>query len=296
MTINSDKRRRGNIGQRSIGYGSTGRARAARAQENTAGNNRRPSVGRLALTACLMAGIWGCRAIKQADAGEPGRGGQTGQTDGVQAVTLKTGDGWTIAADWYGAGKTSEAVILLHQRGGQASDWVPLCRALQKAGIGALALDQRGAGRSIQGPGGTGEDAPWLTSNDTAAAIAWLHSHNGAAQSAVGIAGASYGANNALIYASAHPDQIRGVALYSPGANYNGLDAVKPARTFKGLVNIYHDKNDAIAGSGPRQINAALAGEHALHLTNGSEHGTALLTPVNIKETVAFFQKALRLK
>ncbi len=285
MTINNGKRR-----------GNSGRAKDMRAQENTAGINRRRSVGRLALTVCLALAAWGCRMEKQAIAGEPG-GGKGGQADGVQSVTLKTGDGWAIAADWYmPSGGTGGAVILLHQRDGQASDWVPLCRALQKAGVGALALDQRGAGRSAQGPGGTGEDAPWLTSNDTAAAIAWLHSHNGAAQSAVGLAGASYGANNALIYASAHPDQIRGVALYSPGANYHGLDAIKPAHSFKGAVVIYHDKNDAIAGSGPRQINAALAGEHALHLTNGSEHGTALLTPANIKDTVLFFQKALRQK
>ncbi len=255
---------------------------------------RRYAAGRLALAVCLTLTVWGCRAEKQAIAKEPG--GRDGQTDGVQNVALKTGDGWTLAADWYAPPNAAQGVvILLHQRGGQASDWVPLCRALQRVGIGALAVDQRGAGRSIQGPGPAGEDAPWLTSNDTAAAIAWLHRQGGGtAQSAVGIAGASYGANNALIYASAHPDQVRAIALYSPGANYHGLDAVKPAHSFKGAVIIYHDKNDAITGSGPRQINAALGGEHALHLTNGSEHGTALLTPANIKDTVTFFQKTLK--
>ena len=255
-------------------------------------NTRRAKRGSSVLAVCLAVGAWGGRADMQARAGEPGH---KGQADAVQTVTLKTVDGWTLAADWYApTSKPAGAVILLHQRGGQASDWVGLCRALQRAGIGAFALDQRGAGRSTQGPGQSGENAPWLTSNDTAAAVGWLKAHGGTAQKAFGIAGASYGANNALIYGALHPEQIAALALYSPGASYHGLDAIKPAHTYKGAVVIYHDRNDAIAGGGPRQINAALGGLHALRLTDGSDHGTALLTPANIKDTVMFFQRSLR--
>lgn len=235
----------------------------------------------------VSAGI-GCQPGQQATA-EPGTKEQQAQS--AQTVTLKTADGWTITGDLYAAvGKSQGNVVLLHQRGGQGSDWVPLCRALQAAHITALAIDQRGAGRSTQGPGESGENAPWPTSGDIAAAIASFKD-----KLPTGLAGASYGANNALIYAAAHPDQTKSVALFSPGANYHGLDALAPARKFKGAVVIYHDKNDAIAGSGPKKITQALSSpDHALRLSNGSEHGTNLLSPANIRDSVQFFQRTLK--
>jgi dienelactone hydrolase len=208
----------------------------------------------------------------------------------AKEIAFKTKDGWTIKGDLYSpAGAAKGAVVLLHQRGGSAQDWKPLCLALQKAGLTALAIDQRGAGRSTQGPGPTGADAPWLTSNDIAAALAQL-----SGKGPFGLAGASYGANNALIYAAAHPDKVLGVALFSPGANYHGLDALRPARAYHGSVLIYHATGDEIAGTGPKQIdNALTSAEHTLHLVEGSGHGTALLDARATTETVAFFQHVL---
>jgi dienelactone hydrolase len=211
-------------------------------------------------------------------------------TGAVREIAFTTADGWTIRGDLYAPeGAAKGAVVLLHQRGGAAQDWQPLCAALQKAGLATLAIDQRGAGRSTKGPGPTGADAPWLTTNDIAAALAQL-----SGQGPAGLAGASYGANNALIYAAAHPDQVRGVALFSPGANYHGLDALQPAHAYHGAVLIYHASGDDIAGDGPKQIDAALTGpEHTLHLVEGSGHGTALLDARATTETVAFFQHVL---
>jgi predicted alpha/beta hydrolase len=83
----------------------------------------------------------------------------------VESVQLKTPDGWIIVGDRYmPSGVAKGAVVLLHQRGGSAQDWQALSTALQKAGFIALAIDQRGAGRSTQGPGPKGDDAPWATS------------------------------------------------------------------------------------------------------------------------------------
>ncbi len=212
-------------------------------------------------------------------------------TGTAQTVTLKTADGWTLVGDLYVPQGTSKgAVILLHQRGGSGKDWQPLCAALQKAGLTALALDQRGAGRTTQGPGPTGDDAPWDTSGDIAAAIA---SFGG--KQPIGLAGASYGANNALIYAAAHPDQVRGLALFSPGANYHGLDALPAARAYRGPLLIFHDKGDSIADDGPQQINTASPSrDHVLVTFDGSDHGTALLQAVSIENTVTFFTRALK--
>lgn len=244
---------------------------------------------RKALAVLGIGAAIGCQIGRQALAEKPAYKGQ--KAEAAKTVMLKTADGWNLVGDLYTpAGKSQGSVILLHQRSGQSRDWAALCRALQAAHFTALALDQRGAGRSTQGPGGTGNDAPWPTGGDIAAAVLFLKGRE-----PIGLAGASYGANNTLIYAAAHPAQIKSVALFSPGANYNGLDALAPARQYKGAVLIYHDKNDAIAGSGPKQINQALPGhDHALRLSNGSRHGTALLTPANIRDAVAFFQKTLQ--
>jgi len=210
----------------------------------------------------------------------------------MKEITLTTEDGWTIVGDLYTPAEVSHgAVILLHQRKGSAKDWSPLCLALQKVGYTALALDQRGAGRSLKGPGPTGDNAPWPTSGDIAAAVAYLKP---TAKKNIGLAGASYGANNALIYAAAHPEQIRAVALFSPGENYNGLDAVAAARSYTGPLLIFHARNDTIAGTGPQTIrDESVSGDKDLREIDDNVHGTELLSR-SIDETVAFFQRLLQ--
>ncbi len=208
-----------------------------------------------------------------------------------EEVGLKTSDGWTIVGDLYlTSGPAHGAIVLLHQRGGVAADWQLLARAFQQSGFIALAIEQRGSGRSTQGPGPTGDDAPWQTGGDIAAAVASLPK-----PLPVGLVGASYGANNALIYAASHPARVKALALFSPGANYNGLDALAAARSYRGALVIYHSRDDAIAGSGPEQINALSPSQnHKLLLFNGTAHGTGLLEPEVIRNAVNFFQSSLK--
>ena len=189
-------------------------------------------------------------------------------------VTINTADGWKLHALLFKPeGASNSAVILLHQRGGSSSDWNQLSTAIVKKGITALAIDQRGAGSSTEGTGGKGDNAPWDTSQDIAAAIKYL-----APISHIGLVGASYGANNALIYAASHPDQISGVVLYSPGLDYNGLKTEEPAKKWKGFLRIYHDKGDSVAGDSPQSIDKlSKSPAPRLFLTEGDRHGTALL-------------------
>lgn len=211
----------------------------------------------------------------------------------VKEITLKTADGWMIVGDLYTPADLSKgAVILLHQRSGSAKDWKPLCLALQKSGYTALALDQRGAGRSTKGPGPFGDDAPWPTSGDIAAAIAYLKPK---AKKNIGLVGASYGANNALIYAAGHPDQVSGIALYSPGENYHGLEALPAARIYSGPLVVFYARNDAIAGNGPQQILSESASSDKLPREYDDRvHGTALLNNSSVDDTVAFFQRLIK--
>ncbi len=250
-------------------------------------------VGLLAAALFTVAIVTGCAAPNTSS---QSGGAMPADTTAVpvaasKEVTLKTADGWTIVGNQYTPPGTSKgAVVLLHQRNGSARDWQSLCIALQKAGFTVLAIDQRGAGRSTQGPGPTGNDAPWETSGDIAAALDSLKG-----EGPLGLAGASYGANNALIYAAAHPDQVKGIALFSPGANYNGLDALAPARAYHGPLLLFHAKNDGIASDGPLQIYiASPSSDHTLIVSEGNNHGTALLGPDSIEKTVAFFARVLK--
>ncbi len=208
-----------------------------------------------------------------------------------EEVKLKTSDRWTIVGDLYQpSGMARGAIVLLHQRDGTSADWKPLATALQQSGFTVLAIDQRGAGRSTQGPGPTGDDAPWQTAEDITAAVASFPK-----QLPVGLAGASYGANNALIYAASHPNRVKALALFSPGANYNGLDALAAARSYRRDLIIYHSRDDSIAGSGPQQINALSPSQnHRLVVLNGTAHGTALLEPAVIRDAIKFFQSRLK--
>ena len=208
----------------------------------------------------------------------------------AREITIETSDGWTLYGDLYEPPVAAKgAVILLHQYGGTAQDWQPLCAALEADGITALALDSRGAGRSAKGPGGSGEDAPWNTENDIAAALDALP-----AGQPVALAGASYGANNALIFANAHPRRVRGIALFSPGANYHGLDALAPAKAYRGPILILTAAGDIIAASGPQQIHDLNPVNRTLTVLAGDGHGKALLSPRVIEQTVTFFDQILR--
>lgn len=209
-----------------------------------------------------------------------------------KSVSFKTADGWTIKGTLYFASESGGAAVLLHQRGGSKSDWTGLCESLKTKGVTALAIDQRGAGESTAGPGGKGEDAPWDTSEDIAAAVGYLKNYK-----TIGLAGASYGANNALIYAAKHPDRIKAVALFSPGADYSGLKTAEPAKLWKGPLRVYHDRGDSVAGEGPLMIDKiSISTDHRLLISEGDRHGTALLgEAMKGKDAVdKFFESALK--
>ncbi len=213
-------------------------------------------------------------------------------TGGAREITFRTIDGWTIHGDYTAVAGATRAVVLLHQRGGSAVDWGPLVDRLAAAGIAALAIDQRGAGRSL-GPQ-SGVNAPWDTSNDIAGAVSWLE-RRGLAADRVGLAGASYGANNALIYAAAHRETPV-VALLSPGRDYNGLKVAPAAGRYRGAVLVLSAAGDPVTEDGPELIARAHRGRALERVSYaGSAHGTRLLQvyPRSAGVLAAFFRRTL---
>jgi len=204
--------------------------------------------------------------------GAAGTGGAPAPNVVTREVFFPTRDGWEIHADYGRVADAKRAVILLHQRGGSAVDWRPLVEKLNAAGITTLAVDQRGAGRSLGKP--SGPDAPWDTTNDIEGAVQWL-TQNGYPAGGIGLVGASYGANNALLYAAAHP-KVRAVALLSPGADYHGLKIEQAAKDYRGALLVLTATGDTITGGGPELIARILPGAQP-KTYDGDAHGTDLL-------------------
>lgn len=247
--------------------------------------------------AMLVLAAGGC-ARRTASPGMPGSANAapqgTAEHMAAEGVVLKTEDGWAVAGDLYRpASKPKAAVILLHMRGGRAADWTPLSVALQKAGVLTLAIDQRGTGRSTQGPGSKGDDAPWETLGDVAAARRFLGT-----KLPLGVAGASYGANNALLYAARYKSQVGALALFSPGADYHGLKGLEAVRKTTCPIAIYWDPGDSISGKDPVHILAAAPSRNkrGVRLSADGKHGTDLLTPQTIPGVVDWFVTTLAAK
>lgn len=212
-------------------------------------------------------------------------------TGDTRPAKFNTRDNWTITGDFYDPPtKPKGVVILLHQRGGSAEDWHALSLALQQAGFTAFAIDQRGTGRSSSGPGQSGEYAPWNTTLDVEGAVFATKDRG-----PITLVGASYGANNALLYAAANPSMVRSIVLFSPSTDYHGLTTLAAVKKFKGPLLIFHQKGDKIAADGPADLDKASGSkDHKLQVAEGTGHGAALLNPDTAQQAVDFIVRTMQ--
>jgi alpha-beta hydrolase superfamily lysophospholipase len=198
---------------------------------------------------------------------------------GAQSVTIRTEDGVSLAATWYESGvHAAPAVILVHMLRRSRRDWDSVASHLASAGIGALALDLRGHGES--GGALDSGDPPDYSKlvRDVAAARRYLASRGDVQQAHVGIAGASIGANLAVIAASADPT-IASLALLSPSLDYRGLRIEAAMKKYGGRpALLVSSDDDPYATRSVKDLVKAGAGtREALSLTNAG-HGTGMLS------------------
>lgn len=133
-------------------------------------------------------------------------------------VVLASLDGTSLAAQLYeAAGRPAPAVVLVHMLSRTKADWDTLAQELERRGITALAIDLRGHGASS---GAADTLGPMV--QDVRAAVQWLAARPGVRPDAVGVVGASLGANLALLAAVEQP-VVRVVAAVSPSLDYRGL-------------------------------------------------------------------------
>jgi pimeloyl-ACP methyl ester carboxylesterase len=193
-----------------------------------------------------------------------------------RAVTFRTDDGITVAATWYEAARQpAPAVILLHMLGRSHADWAAVGNRLADAGIHALAIDFRGHGASSAGAPAEAGLARLVL--DVQAAHAFLASRSDAVRTTgIGIAGASLGANVAVLAAAKEPG-IRSLALLSVSLDYRSLRAQPPLTTFGARpALLIAGTDDPYAVRSMRELRSAGAGIRETRLIENAGHGTRM--------------------
>lgn len=216
----------------------------------------------------------------------------------VTLVTFHAKDGVPIAASFYQASRRpAPCVILVHMLTRSRDDWQPLAGRLADAGISVLAIDLRGHGASGADPrvdpAASQDLSPDLL--DVQAARTFLASRPDLAVTSVGVAGASIGANLAVLAAAADPT-IRSIALLSPGLEYRNLHAEAALKKYgERPALMIASQEDGYATRSVRRLEKAGTGTREVHLVNGAGHGTAMLVrqPDLVSLILEWFQRTL---
>ena len=214
------------------------------------------------------------------------------------SVSFRTEDGVSIAGTLHEAARRpAPAVIFLHMLGRSREDWQGVADRLADAGIHALAIDFRGHGGSSAGPAGPdgGPDLSRL-SLDVQAAIAYLEARTELViPSAIGIAGASIGANVAVIAAAAD-ERVKSVALLSVSVDYRSLRADAAMKTYGARpALLVAGTNDPYAMRSLKALSPLGGGLRESRTPDGAGHGTTMLArdPDLVRALVDWFQRTL---
>lgn len=192
-----------------------------------------------------------------------------------RAVSLASADGVPLAATFFEAqNRPAAGVVLVHMLGRSKDDWTAVADRLQQAGLHVLAVDLRGHGQSSGSAGALG-----IMAGDVRAAVEWLQARPGVRPDRIGLAGASLGANLALLVAAALPS-VRALALLSPSLDYRGV------RIDQAMLKRYGARPAWLAASTVdpyalrtlRELVADSSGLRVERLTSAAAHGTNMLT------------------
>jgi pimeloyl-ACP methyl ester carboxylesterase len=213
----------------------------------------------------------------------------------TQEVSFATADGVTIAATLSLPGRAGPGIILIHALSRTREDWNAVASKLADAGFVVLAIDLRGHGASGPLPGEA--DLQQLTPMvaDVKAARLFLASRREVAPNRVGIAGASIGANLAILIAANDP-AVRSLVLLSPGIDYRGL---RPEAALKKYGDrpamLVASQEDNYSTNSARQLAGSGPGIRDLRILNGAGHGTNILVrePDFVGALVDWFRRTL---
>lgn len=188
---------------------------------------------------------------------------------GAEAVQLTTPDGVALAGLYYAPStETAPGVLLLHQRGGRKENWTSLAQLLQKNGYAVMTVDFRGHGQSKGVVNWIGAD------QDVMAAFDYLKARPEVDPNRLALIGASIGTQEAITFAAAHPDQVRGVAMLS---TFVSDEIERAIQTYPGPILLMAAEGDKAATQVTRQLAKIVPKAEVFILKNSDRHGTQML-------------------
>jgi dienelactone hydrolase len=215
-----------------------------------------------------------------------------------RTVSLRTEDGVTLAATFYEAPRyPAPAVIFLHMLTRGREDWHLVATRLNEAGIHALAIDFRSHGSSAAGPVSADGGPDWSRLVlDVQAARTFLTARPDQVRTnAIGIAGASVGANAAILEAAGDP-AIKSLALLSAGLDYRSLRTSAAMQKYGARpALLIAASNDPYALRSMRELASLGGGPRETRTLDNSGHGTTMLSldPDLGRSLVDWFQRTL---
>jgi alpha-beta hydrolase superfamily lysophospholipase len=196
----------------------------------------------------------------------------------ADSVTLKTDDGWTLAADYAAGKKGKPAAVLVHGFAAGRGEYAAFAKTLNARGWTTLALDLRGHGASAR-PGGTFETiGEWDTASQDLLAAFKLLEKRGVREKQLVLIGASLGANLCAKVFAALP-RARRLVLLSPGLDYRGL---RLPRLDAARAVVAASRGDAYAWRTAAELKAMTPGLTVIEA--GSGHGAQMLSDAGFLE------------
>jgi dienelactone hydrolase len=205
-------------------------------------------------------------------------------------VSFRTADGRVVNAMISEAGqRPAPAVVLVPMLGRNKDDWQQLADRLADANITALAIDL--PGQALPGDGAA--LSAWHA--DIIAAVNYLSSRSDVRASSIGVAGASLGANLAVL-AGAADSRIQSLALVSPSLDYRGVRIETPLRQYGSRpAMLLASLRDPYSIRSARTLADDAPGIREVRSSETAAHGTLLLSrdPEMAFALVEWFRRTL---
>jgi dienelactone hydrolase len=185
--------------------------------------------------------------------------------------------------------RPSPAVVLVPMLGARKEQWEPVAQRLAEANIASLAIDL--PGEFV--PEDSASMAGWHA--DIRAALNYLAARGDIRPDALGVAGASLGANLAVLAAVADP-RVRSLALVSPSLDYRGVRIETPMRQYGARpALLMASLSDPYAARSVRELSKETPGIREPRWAESRAHGLPLLSaePDLVRALVEWFRRTL---
>jgi dienelactone hydrolase len=207
-----------------------------------------------------------------------------------RAITFRAQDGRMLTGLMMETSqRPAPGVVLVPMLGRTKEDWQAVAQRLADANIAALAIDLPGSTLPANGPA----LSAWHL--DVRAALNYVSARPDVRPDAIGLVGASLGANLAVLAAVADP-RVRALALVSPSLDYRGVRIETPMRQFGARpALLLASLKDPFAARTVRELSKDPPGPREARWAEAQAHGTLLLAaePDLVRALVEWFQRTL---